>query len=207
MNASTSLRMLASEPPNVEGARETARRTIRDANRASDVITRLRTLFTKRQVPTESVDLNDVIEEVVSLSLDELERNHVQLHVRLAENLPPVRGDRVQLQQVVLNLLTNASDAMSGMDEQSRRLTIATSSREANAVLMTVRDSGTGIDPDRMERIFDAFYSTKPGGLGIGLSICRTIIESHGGRLWATSDEGEGAVLQVSLPIRPAAAS
>jgi signal transduction histidine kinase len=153
---------------------------------------------------TESVDLNDVIEEVVTLSLDELERNHVRLRVNLAEKLPAVRGDRVQLQQVILNLLTNASDAMSGLDEQSRQMTIATSSSGANAVLMTVRDSGPGIDPDRIERIFDAFYSTKPGGLGIGLSICRTIIESHGGRLWAAPGEGDGAVLQVSLPIRPA---
>jgi PAS domain S-box-containing protein len=204
MNASTSLRILSSEPPNVEGARETARRTIRDANRASDVIIRLRTLFSKKQMPTEQVDLNDVVEEVITLSLGELRRNNVQLHVSLAEDLPPVTGDRVQLQQVVLNLLSNASDAMSMVDERSRLLTIKTSWSDSGA-LLTVQDSGPGIDAARIDRVFDAFYSTKPGGLGIGLSICRTIIEAHGGRLSAATDVDGGAVLQFTLPIKPAA--
>jgi PAS domain S-box-containing protein len=202
MNASTSLRMLASEPANVEGARETARRTIRDANRASDVIARLRALFAKRQLPTEAIDLNDVVEEVLNLSLSELQRSHVQLQVDLAENLPLVTGDRVQLQQVILNLLTNASDAMSTVDETSRRLAITTSRSATNGVSMIVQDSGPGIDPARLERVFDAFYSTKPGGLGIGLSICRTIIETHGGRLWAASGVTQGAVLQFTLPVK-----
>lgn len=203
MNASTSLRMLSSEPPNVEGARETARRTIRDANRASDVIVRLRSLFSKKQIPTELIDLNDVVEEVVTLSLADLQRNHVQLRVSLAEDLEPVMGDRVQLQQVIFNLLSNASDAMSRVDERSRRLAIKTARHESN-VLMTIQDSGPGIDPARIDRVFDAFYSTKPGGLGIGLSICRTIIEAHGGRLWAATDITRGAVLQFTLPIKAA---
>jgi PAS domain S-box-containing protein len=202
MNASTSLRMLSSEPPNVDGALETARRTIRDANRASDVIARLRSLFGKKLIVTELVDLNDIVEEVITLSLDELQRSHVQLRVSLAEDLSPVTGDRVQLQQVVLNLLSNASDAMSAVAETSRLLVIKTS-RSGSDALMTVQDSGPGIDPARIDRVFDAFYSTKPGGLGIGLSICRTIIEAHGGRLWAAAtDAAEGAVLQFTLPIR-----
>jgi signal transduction histidine kinase len=145
-----------------------------------------------------------VVEEVITLSLGELRRNNVQLHVSLAEDLPPVTGDRVQLQQVVLNLLSNASDAMSMVDERSRLLTIKTSWSDSGA-LLTVQDSGPGIDAARIDRVFDAFYSTKPGGLGIGLSICRTIIEAHGGRLSAATDVDGGAVLQFTLPIKPAA--
>jgi PAS domain S-box-containing protein len=202
MNASTSLRMLGSDPPNIEGARETARRTLRDANRAADVITRLRALFTKKPLPTDTVDINEIVEEVIVLLLNELQRNEVRLSVDLEEGLAAVVGDRVQLQQVVLNLFRNASDAMSAVVDRSRRLLIRTTRDGAQGIVVTVEDSGPGIDPTSLGRIFDAFYSTKPGGLGIGLSICRTIIEAHGGKLSAVAGVTQGAVLQFTLPTK-----
>ena len=191
-NASTCLRMLAADPPNVDGARETARRTIRDGNRASDVITRLRALFGKQSATTESVDLNEATREVIALSLSELQRGRVILRAELAEDLPPVTGDRVQLQQVILNLLLNASDAMSGVDDRPRQLLIRTERDEEERVRLTVQDAGVGFDPRHIERLFEAFYTTKSGGMGIGLSVSRSIIESHHGRLWAEPQRWPG---------------
>jgi PAS domain S-box-containing protein len=201
-NASTCLRMLAADPPNVEGARETARRTIRDGNRASDVITRLRTLFSKRDVTTESVDLNEATREVIALSSNELQRNRVVLRPEFADDLPPVTGDRVQLQQVILNLLLNASEAMSGVDDRPRRLVIRTERDEDDFVRLAVQDAGVGFEPQGVERLFEAFYTTKSGGIGIGLSVSRSIIESHHGRLWAAPNDGPGATFSFSIPRR-----
>jgi PAS domain S-box-containing protein len=199
-NASTCLRMLAADPPNVDGARETARRTIRDGKRASDVITRLRALFSKKNASTESVDLNEATREVLALSSSKLQENKVVLEVELAADVPFVTGDRVQLQQVILNLLTNASDAMSTVDDRPRKLLIKTEQDEGNRVRLTVQDAGVGFDPETAGRLFDAFYTTKDEGMGIGLSVSRSIIESHHGRLWAAPNEGPGATFSFSVP-------
>src|SRR6266853_605931 len=186
-NASTCLRMLAADPPNVDGARETARRTIRDGNRACEVITRLRVLFSKKDASTESVDLNEATREVVALSSSKLQKNKVILGLELADDLPFVTGDRVQLQQVILNLLANASDAMSTIDHRPRKLLIKTEQDESDRVRLMVQDAGVGFDPQTAGRLFDAFYTTKDDGMGIGLSVSRSIIESHHGRLWAAT--------------------
>ncbi len=202
-NASTCLRMLAADPPNVDGARETARRTIRDANRASEVITRLRALFAKQAATTEAVDLNEATREVIALSLSDLQRRRVILRPELADDLPPATGDRVQLQQVILNLLLNASDAMSGVDDRPRQLVIRTERDEGDRVRLTVQDAGVGVDSHSVDRLFEAFYTTKRDGMGIGLSVSRSIIESHHGRLWAAPNDGPGATFSFSIPCRP----
>ncbi|MFY9841987.1 MAG: PAS domain S-box protein [Terriglobales bacterium] len=199
-NASTCLRMLAADPPNVDGARETARRTIRDGNRASEVITRLRALYGKKEPTIESVDLNEATREVIALSLSELQRNRVILRPELADQLPPVTGDRVQLQQVILNLIRNGSDAMSGVDDRPRQLLIRTELDEGDRVSLTIQDAGTGFDPQAVDRLFEGFYTTKNDGMGIGLSVSRSIIESHHGRLWATLNNGPGAAFSFSIP-------
>src|SRR5258705_5988491 len=201
-NANTCLRMLAADPPNVDGARETARRTIRDGDRAAAVITRLRALFSKKDATIESVDLNEATREVIALSLSELQRNRVILRSELADNLPPVAGDRVQLQQVILNLVRNASDAMSGIEDRPRQLLIRTEPDEGGQVRLSVQDAGVGFDPNPqvMDRLFDSFYTTKNDGMGIGLSVSRSIIASHHGRLWATLNEGPGAMFSFSIP-------
>jgi PAS domain S-box-containing protein len=201
-NASTCLRMLAAEPPNVDGARETARRTIRDGNRASEVITRLRALFSRKDQTSEPVDLNEAAREVLTLSWTQLQKSHVVLRSDLAADLPPIVGDRVQLQQVILNLLLNAADAMSSVQDRPRGLLVRTEVDEGERVRLTVRDSGTGFDPQAADKLFDAFYTTKSGGMGIGLSVSRSIIESHGGRIWATGNDGPGATFSFSLPCK-----
>jgi signal transduction histidine kinase len=201
-NASTCLRMLAADPPNVEGARETARRTIRDGERASEVIARLRALFTKKTTTTGSIDLNEAAREVVALSMSELQVQRVAVRLELADDLPPVKGDRVQLQQVILNLLLNASDAMSTVEDRPRQLVIVTSVEGAD-VHLSVGDTGIGFDADDPDRLFDAFYTTKSSGMGIGLSVSRSIMERHGGRLLATRNRGPGATFSFSIPCEP----
>jgi PAS domain S-box-containing protein len=201
-NASTCMRMLAADPPNVDGARETARRTIRDGNRASEVITRLRALFGKKETTNESVDLNDATRDVLALSSSELHRNRVILQQELADDLPTVTGDRVQLQQVILNLLRNASDAMSGVDDRTRQLLIRTERDEGDHVRLTVKDAGVGFASQAADRLFESFYTTKNDGMGIGLSVSRSIIESHHGRLWATPNNGPGVTFSFSIPCR-----
>jgi PAS domain S-box-containing protein len=202
-NASTCLRMLSADPPNVEGAIETARRTIRDTNRATDVITRLRALYSKKEPSPESMDLNEATREVTALSLGELQRNSVVLRQELANDLPFVVGDRIQLQQVILNMVRNASDAMSTVDDRPRELLIRTERDEADRVRLSVKDTGVGFEPQVSDRLFQAFYTTKEDGMGIGLSISRSIIEAHEGRLWATANDGHGATFCFSIPCRP----
>jgi signal transduction histidine kinase len=199
-NASTCLRMLASNPPNLEGAKETARRTIRDSNRASEVITRLRSLFSRKEATTEAMDLNAATREVIELVLSDLQRSRVVLRQELADDLPPVTGDRVQLQQVILNLLRNACDAMGGVESRPRKLVIKTEQEEGDRVRLTVQDAGVGIEHQDVDRLFEAFYTTKNGGMGIGLSLSRTIIENHRGRLWATPNDGPGVAFSFSIP-------
>jgi C4-dicarboxylate-specific signal transduction histidine kinase len=203
-NASTCLRMLATDPPDVEGARETARRTIRDGNRASDVIARVRALFTKKEPAIQAVDLNAVTREVMALSLSDLHRNHVVLQSELAKDLPTVTGDRVQLQQVILNLLRNASDAMADVHDRPRQLLVRTEREAGDHVRVSVRDVGEGVDPQNMDKLLDAFYTTKTDGMGIGLSISRSIIERHHGCLWAQANDGPGATFSFSVPSGPA---
>jgi PAS domain S-box-containing protein len=200
MNASTCLRMLDSDPPNIDGARETARRTIRDGNRASEVVTRLRTLFKRKEVAAEPVDLNDAAREVIALSLGELQSNRIVVRQDFAENLPAVTGDRTQLQQVILNLLRNASDAMRDVDDRPRQLLIKTENDGGKNVRLTVQDSGIGFVPDVADRLFESFYTTKENGMGVGLSVSRSIIEAHRGRLWASANDGPGASFAFSIP-------
>src|SRR5580765_616253 len=199
-NASTCLRMLDADPPNVDGARETVRRTIRDGHRASDVMTRLRALFSRKDMATELVDLNEATREVITLALSELQRNRVIVKHALADELPIVAGDRVQLQQVILNLLRNASDAMSSVDDRPRQLLIRTEHDADCSVRLSVQDAGVGFEPESINKLFDSFYTTKSDGMGIGLSVSRSIIENHQGRLWATSNDGPGATFSFSIP-------
>ena len=201
-NASTCLRMLAADPPNIDGARETARRTIRDGNRASEVIARLRALFSKKDATAESVNLNGATQEVIALSLSELQRARVSVRTQLADDLPPVKGDRVQLQQVILNLILNGSDAMRRVNDRSRKLLIRTERDGRDHVRLTVQDTGIGFDLQKQDKLFEPFFSTKSGGMGIGLSVSRSIIASHGGRIWATQNDGPGATFGFSIPCR-----
>ena len=203
-NAGTCLRMLDANPPNLEGARETARRTIRDGMRASDVVTRLRALFSRDEYRLESLDLNEVTREVIALTLSDLQRNRVVLQSELAKDLPAITGDRVQLQQVILNLLRNASDAMVDVDERPRQLLVRTEREDVDRVRVSVRDAGVGVAPQNVDKLLDAFYTTKPDGMGIGLSISRSIIERHHGRLWAEGNDGPGATFSFSIPSGPA---
>jgi PAS domain S-box-containing protein len=202
-NAGTCLRMLAADPPNLDGARETARRTIRDGNRASEVVTRLRALYGKKAPTAEPVNLNEATEEVLALSLSELQRSRVIVRLDLADDLPLVTGDRVQLQQVILNLIRNASDAMIAVADRPRQLLIKTERDEDDHVRLTVQDTGVGFDPQSADRLFESFYTTKNDGMGIGLSVSRSIIESHHGRLWATLNKGPGAAFSFSIPRVP----
>ncbi len=199
-NASTCMRMLDAEPPNVDGARETAKRTIRDGRRAADVITRLRALFGKKEAATELVDLNEATLEVIALSRSELERNGVVARTELAEQLPLITGDRVQLQQVILNLLRNGSDAMSTVDDRQRELLFKTEIEDAATVRLSVHDAGIGFDPQNLDRLFQSFYTTKEDGMGIGLSVSRSIIENHHGCLSATANDGPGVTFSFSIP-------
>ena len=199
-NASTSLRMLAADPPNVEGARETARRSIRDANRAADVITRLRALFAKKAPTVELMDLNAATREVIALWRSELQRSRATLRAELADELPRVMGDRVQLQQVIINLLRNASEAMSGVDDRPRIIVIRTGLDGPHEVILSVQDAGVGFDQNGVDKLFEAFYTTKHDGMGLGLSVSRSIIESHGGRLCAALNDGPGVTFSFSIP-------
>ena len=202
-NASTCLRMLDANPPNFDGARETARRTIRDGNRASEVVSRLRALFSKKEFTLESLDLNEATREVIALSLSDLQRNRVVLQWELADDLPAITGDRIQLQQVILNLVRNASDAMVGVHDRPRQLLIRTERDDGDRVRLAVRDAGVGLDRQSMDKLFDTFFTTKSDGMGIGLAVSRSIVERHHGRLWAEPNDGPGATFSLSMPRGP----
>jgi len=199
-NASTCMRMLDAEPPNVDGARETTKRTIRDGRRAADVITRLRALFARKDTVAELVDLNEATREVIALSRSELERNRVITKTELAEQLPPITGDRVQLQQVIMNLLRNGSDAMTGIDDRPRELLFRTEIEDGDRVRLSVQDAGSGFHGQSLDQLFQSFYTTKQNGMGIGLSVSRSIIENHHGRLSATPNDGPGVTFSFSIP-------
>ncbi len=200
-NAGTCLRILAADPADLDGAREAARRMVRDGNRAAEVITRLRALFSKKEFTLEPLDLNDVTREVIAVSSSDLQRDQVIVQAELDDDLPAITGDRIQLQQVILNLLRNAADAMGDLHDRARQVLIRTEREDADHVRLTVRDCGVGIDREQIDKLFDAFYTTKPGGMGIGLSVSRSIVERHHGRLWAEPNDGSGASFSFSLPL------
>ena len=200
-NGNACLRWLGGASPNLTEARQAVDRIIKDSYRASAVISRVRTLVKKAPARSDLVDLNDVILEVLALAESEARRNHVLLKQQLASDLPFVHGDRVQLQQVILNLIINGLESIAKSNSGSRELSISSTKDEANNVVVAVRDSGTGLDPANLERVFDAFFTTKADGMGMGLAISRTIIESHGGRLWATTNAPKGAVFQFTIPV------
>jgi PAS domain S-box-containing protein len=191
---------LAAQPPNLEEVRRDLGFIVESGVRASEVIDRIRALVKKAPPRKDKVDINEAILEVIALTQNEMANNSISVRTQLADALPAIQGDRVQLQQVILNLLINAIEAMSGTSERPRELLISTAKTDPEGVLVAVRDSGPGLAPESIERLFESFYTTKPGGLGMGLSICRSIIESHHGRLWATANAPHGAVFQFNLP-------
>lgn len=199
-NGHTCLRMLDADPIDLAGATDAVRRAIRDALRAKDVITRLRALFSKRPSRREAIDLNDAAQEVIALSARELKKRRAILVVDLAADVPFVCADRVQLQQVILNLLLNGADAMADVDGRARTLKIATALDDDGDARLSVTDAGVGIDPRTAEKLFEAFYTTKEDGMGVGLAVCRSIIESHEGRIWGENNDGPGSTFSFSVP-------
>jgi C4-dicarboxylate-specific signal transduction histidine kinase len=200
-NAHAALRWLDAQPPDLAETRQAVAGIVKDGYRVAEIINRIRGLIKGAPSRNERLDINEPILEVIALTRSEVERNGVSLQTQLAEGLPLVQGDRLELQQVILNLIVNAVEAMSGAGDGARELRISTGKDASNAVLVAVRDSGPGLDPKAMDRLFDAFYTTKAGGMGMGLSICRSIIEAHGGRVWATANVRQGAVFSFTVPI------
>jgi signal transduction histidine kinase len=198
-NARAGIRFLELNPPNLGEAREALDYVVRDADRARDIVRRMRDHVKKAPPRKERFDLNAAIDEVLVLAQSVTHRNRLSVQTRLADGLFPVLGDRVQVQQVLLNLILNAAEAMGSIEEGARELVIGTEQGHAST-FVAVRDSGPGIDPAHLDRVFDAFYTTKSSGTGMGLSICRSIIHAHGGKLWAEANEPRGAVFQFTLP-------
>ncbi len=200
INGNAALRWLAGQPANLDEAGKAAERIVRDANRASTLIARLRTLTKRAAAKSVWLDVNQTVEDTLSLVQSETSRNHVSLRTELASDLPQVQVDPVQIQQVILNLIVNALEAVSGPDAQAREVVVATGLGKSNEVIVTVSDSGRGLNSVPLDQIFDAFYTTKPEGLGMGLAISRSIVESHGGRIWAEPGMPSGATFSFSLP-------
>jgi two-component system sensor kinase FixL len=199
-NANACLRWLAGQAPNLDEARQAIGRIVKDGHRASEVIGRIRALVKKSPPRKDWLNINETILEVIALARSEIHRNRVSLQIQLADRLPLVLADRIQLQQVVLNLIINGIEAMNGSSEGRRELRVSTETDGSNGVLIAVRDSGVGLNPEIPEHLFDPFYTTKPDGMGMGLAISRSIIEAHGGRLWASLNAPCGAVFQFTLP-------
>src|ERR687891_1254973 len=200
-NARTGLRCLGSQPPDLEEVRRALGRIVNEGNRATDIIDRIRSLIKKAPPRKDDLKFNEALLEIIALTHGEVVKHGVSVQMRLTEGLPPIQGDRVQLQQVIINLIINAIEAMSGVGKGSKALLISTGQEGWGGVLVSVQDSGPGLDVEGLDRLFDAFYTTKPGGMGMGLSICRSIIEAHGGRIWALRNVGPGATFQFTLPV------
>jgi C4-dicarboxylate-specific signal transduction histidine kinase len=198
-SASACLRWLDAQK--LEEARRSASRVIAEGHRASEIIGRIRALAKKAPPQKDWLDVNETIHEVIALAQSEVQRSGIALETQLSDAVPVILADRIQLQQVILNLIINAIEAMSGAGEGSRALSIRSDTDESQGLVVSVRDSGPGLDPKSFDHLFDAFYSTKPHGLGMGLAISRSIIDAHGGRLWATANAPYGAVFQFTLPI------
>jgi C4-dicarboxylate-specific signal transduction histidine kinase len=201
LNAQAALRWLGAQPPNLSEVRQILGQIADDGKRAGDVIGWIRALIKKAPPRKESLEINEAILEVIVLARGEAVQNGVSVRTQLAEGLPRIQADRVQLQQVTLNLIINAVEAMKGANEGMRELLISTAADASNGVVVSLRDSGPGLDPASLEHLFDAFYTTKSSGLGMGLSICRSIIEAQGGRIWAGANEPRGAVFQFTVPL------
>ena len=199
-NARAALNFLDRSPPDLCEVREALGCVVGDADRAGDIVDRIRDHIKKAPPRRWSLDLNEAINEVIALAQSLITKNAVSVQTHFTEGLLPARGDRVQMQQVVLNLILNAVEAMGSVKSAARELSISTEQDRASGALVTVGDSGPGIDPENLERIFEAFYTTKSSGVGMGLSICRSIIDAHGGRLWADANEPRGAAFQFTLP-------
>ena len=194
------LRWLDGEVPRIDQARSAVEQMIGSARHASDVIARIRALSKKGASERVRFDINQAIDDVIALILREINAHGVALRLDLGESLPPIDGDRVQLQQVIMNLLMNGIQAMRAVTEGHRELRIRSREHGSDQILVAVEDSGTGIEPEHVGRLFNAFFTTKPDGMGMGLSICRSIIERHGGRIWATRNSGTGSTFQFTLP-------
>jgi PAS domain S-box-containing protein len=201
INAQAALRWLGSDPPDLEEARQALGRVVDNGGRAADVIGRIRGVIAKAPPRTSRFNINEAVGDVIALTRNEALKQGVSVQTRLAADLPTVEGDRVQVQQVILNLIMNAIEAMSDADDGPRELGLSTEPDAAGGVLIAVRDSGPGLDPESEARLFEAFYTTKAEGMGMGLAICRSITEAHGGRLWASANEPRGAVFRLVLPI------
>jgi signal transduction histidine kinase len=200
-DANTCLRWLAGEPPNIEEARAAAMRVVKDSRRAAEIITRTRLLFKKGTPQRELVDVNEVVREMIVLLRDEASRHNVSVRTDLAPDIPQVMGDRVQLQQVLMNLIMNSIDAMKDV-EGIRDLRIESQTTKNEEVMVSVTDSGEGLPAQQADQIFTAFFTTKAHGTGMGLSISRSIVESHGGRLWPAGNSPHGAVFSFTLPTK-----
>jgi signal transduction histidine kinase len=200
-SGSACLRWLANQPPNIESATESIRRMIRDANRASEVVGRVRSLA--KMTPPQKVllNINETVEETLVLKRVEVLQNRILLRTQLSNKMPLVSADRIQLQQVILNLIMNAIEAVSALSDGPRGLLVSTTDDKTGDVLLTVADTGPGLDPAKLDEIFDAFYTTKREGVGMGLVVSRSIIEAHGGRIWATPNQPRGAIFQFTLPV------
>jgi signal transduction histidine kinase len=195
------LRWLAAKPPNLDEVLQAVEAIIRDGTRASGVLVRIRGLLRRGERLRERSDINDVVREVIALSDGELRRNVVSLRTEMPGDLPPVVVDRILLQQVILNLMMNAVEAMRAVSDRARVLRIRTEEQPSGSIVVLVQDSGVGLDPKHSSRMFEAFYTTKAEGIGMGLAISRSIIEAHGGRLWAVANDGPGSTFCFTLPI------
>jgi C4-dicarboxylate-specific signal transduction histidine kinase len=204
-NANACLRWLAGPTPNLEEARQSAALITADGYRAGEIIGRIRALAKKAPSRKDWIDVNETILEVIALARSEVHSNGVSLQTRLGDGMPLILGDRIQLQQVILNLIINAIEAMSGVSENPRELVVRSEKDGSQGVLVAVRDSGPGLDPESLDHLFTAFFTTKAKGMGMGLAISRSIIEAHGGRLWATVNQDRGATFQFTLPTGEAA--
>jgi len=201
INGNACMRWLAAEPPNLDEARQAIARLVKDANRASEIIAQVRALTKSSPPEKDWLGINEIILATVGLIDSEIMQNQVSLRTDLSDDVPLVQGDRVQLQQVILNLVLNAIEAMNRRAGGPRDLLISSAKNESKGVLVSVRDSGEGLAQDKLDRVFNAFYTTKPDGMGMGLAISRSIVEAHGGRIWATPNSPRGAVIQFILPV------
>jgi signal transduction histidine kinase len=201
-DANTCLRWLKRDHPDLEEAREAATRVVKDATRAAEIISRTRLLFKRVNPQSELVDINDIIRETLALMIGDMSRNSISVRIELEDDLPKITGDRVQLQQVIMNLMVNGIDAMKD-GNGTRELAINSQHADNQQLIVSISDTGVGLPVVQADQIFNAFFTTKPNGTGMGLRISRSIVESHGGRLWATDNSPRGAVFHLTLPIHP----